>query len=115
MTLQSYHANISADADKLMSSACSESMINYDNSDCASQSSTSSISSTENNSIARRGQRIAGSTKAVIRYSQWYLDYLYHDIIIVPLTSYIYIPGIVADLSYYLTSYTYKSGAIESS
>ena len=43
------------------------------------------------------------------------LDYLYNDIRKVPLTSYIYIPGILADLSYYLTSYTYKSGAIESS
>ena len=72
MTLQSCHANIRADADKLMSSACSESTINYDNSDCASQSSTSSMSSTQNNSNARRGQRIAESTKAVIRYSQWF-------------------------------------------
>ena len=61
MTLQSYHANISADADKLMSSACSESTINYDNSDCASQSSTSSMSSTENNSIARREQQITAA------------------------------------------------------
>ena len=64
--------NVSGDSDKLMPSACSESTINYDSSDCASQSSTSSISSTENNSTVRRGQRIAGSKKAIIGASQWF-------------------------------------------